>query len=39
VLFAMLIVMGMWLATRVHGAASPGAMVGGTVALVAPVLL
>ncbi len=38
VLFAMLIVMGMWLATHVHGAASPGAMVGGVV-VVGPVLL
>ena len=36
VLFAMLIVMGMWLATRVHGAAFSGAMVGGAVAVVAP---
>jgi len=39
VLFAMLIVMGMWLATRVHGAASPGAMAGGAVVVVAPVWL
>ncbi len=35
-LFAVLIAMGMWLAAHVHGAASPGASMGGAVAVMAP---
>jgi len=35
-LFAVLIAMGMWLAAHVHGAASPGALIGGAVAVIAP---
>ena len=35
-LFAVLIAMGMWLAAHVHGAAAPGATIGGAVAVMTP---
>ncbi len=39
VLFAVLILVGIWLATHVHAATSPGALVGGAIAAVSPAWL